>query len=92
MTKKELLKRFMKEHFPYGEFRKAGIFTKEMRGDYEAQAEHIRTMLGYESVFEYGSREIRCHLTFSEERPLHVTNTGELYCEPFVTVINSIYE
>jgi hypothetical protein len=88
-----LLERFMKEHFPYGEFRKAGIFTKEMKGDFEAQAKRICDRLGLKSIYEYRSKEIRCHLTYEEgKRPLHVDDSGELKPESFVTVIPSIYE
>lgn len=93
MADKDLLKRFMQEHFPYAEFKKAGIFTKEMRGDYEAQAKRICDQLGYKTVYEYGSVEIRCHISYEEgERPTWVNAIGELKTEPFVTVIPSIYE
>lgn len=80
----EVLKRFMKEFFPFSDFRKAGIFTKEMKGDHLAQSERIRKLLGYKTIYEYGAKEIRCHLSFSGERP-------ESYKE-FVTIIPSIYQ
>lgn len=80
----QLLRRFMKEFFPYGLLRKAGFFTKEMRGDYYAQAERACKWMGLKSIYEYGSKEIRCHLTYVDgKRP-----EGE----PFVTIIPSIYE
>lgn len=79
---KGVLKRFMQEFFPYCEFKKAGIFTKEMRGDYEAQAKKICDYLGYNSIYEYGKDEIRCHI--SEVNPSSDT--------PFVTIIPSIYD
>mgnify|MGYP001547740347 FL=1 len=80
----ELLKRFMKEFFPYSILRKAGLFTKEMRGDYYAQAVRVCNQMGLSTIYEYGSQEIRCHLTYMEgKRP-----EGE----GFITVIPSIYE
>lgn len=79
----KVLERFMKEFFPYREFKKAGFFTKEMRGDYKAQAERVCQRFGYKTVYEYGSKEIRCHLTFAGERPKN---------EPLVIEIKSIYE
>lgn len=93
---------WMKEFFPYGQFRKAGIFTKEMRGDYKAQAEHICKMLGLKSIYEYGKDEIRCHITYANPdcpvgictngRPLSVNQRGVLKAEPFVTIIPSIWD
>ncbi|MFC0183337.1 hypothetical protein SAMN04515674_105301 [Pseudarcicella hirudinis] len=81
---KALLKSFMKEFFPFSEMRKAGLFTKEMKGNYEAQADKICTFLGYETVYEYGSNEVSCHITYTEgKRP---DNEG------FVTVLPNIYE
>lgn len=76
-----VLKRFMQEFFPFTELRKAGLFTKEMKGDYKAQAKRICDYFGYETVYEYGSREIRCHISY----------TNKNY-KPFITVITSIYE
>lgn len=79
-----VLERFMKEFFPYGQFKKIGFFTKEMKGDYKAQAERVCKFFGYETVYEYGASEIRCHISWAdwEKRP----------DEPFVTVIPSIYD
>jgi hypothetical protein len=34
MPKDKVLENFMKEFFPYSEFKRIGLFTKEMRGDY----------------------------------------------------------
>lgn len=79
----EVLERFMKEFFPYKEFKKAGIFTKEMRNDYKAQAKWVCDHFGYKTVYEYGAKEIRCHISYAGKRPPD---------EPFVTVIPSIYE
>ena len=79
-----VLKRFMIEFFPFTELRKAGFFTKEMNGDYYAQAKRVCDFFGYKSVFEYGAKEIRCHLSYPGERP---ENDKE-----FITVIPSIYD
>lgn len=79
-----LLQRFMKEFFPYGEFRKAGIFTKEMRGDYYWQAYKICHYLGLKTVYEYGKDEIRCHVSYVEGKRPPGT--------PFVEVYPSIYD
>ena len=81
-----VLKRFMIEFFPFTELRKAGFFTKEMKGDYYAQAKRVCDFFGYKSVFEYGAgaEEIRCHLSYAGERP---ENDKE-----FITVISSIYD
>lgn len=81
--KADILKRFMKEHFPFGAMRKAGLFTKEMKNDYQAQADRICTFFGYKTIYEYGATEIRCHISYIGERPKD---------EPFITVIPSIYE
>jgi hypothetical protein len=79
-----VLKRFMVEFFPFTELRKAGFFTKEMKVDYYAQAKRVCDLFGYKSVFEYGAKEIRCHLSYVGERP---ENDKE-----FITVIPSIYD
>lgn len=93
---------FMKEFFPYAQFKQAGIFVKEMRGDYKAQAEEICRILGLKSIYEYGKDEIRCHITYANPdcpggidtngRPLRVAINGKLQAEPFVTVIPSIWD
>lgn len=78
------LERFMKEFFPFSELRKAGFFTKEMKGDYKAQAERVCKRFGYKTVYEYGATEIRGHLSYADnKRPAD---------EPFVTVMPSIYD
>ncbi|OIN55845.1 hypothetical protein [Arsenicibacter rosenii] len=86
LTEKEkaaVLKRFMREHFPFTPLRKAGLFTPEMRGDYKAQAERICSRLGLKTVFEYGAEPIACHISYAGKRPEN---------EPFTTIIPSIYE
>jgi hypothetical protein len=84
LSKEKLLKKFMKEFFNFNELQKAGFFTKEMKNDYPAQAERICHFFGYKSVFEYGSEEIRCHISYAKgNRP-----EGE----GFITIIPNIYE
>lgn len=97
-----VLMNWMKEFFPYSQFRKAGIFTKEMKGDYKVQSEHICRMLGLNSIYEYGKEEIRCHITYANPdcpagictngRPLNVDVNGKLKPEPFITVIPSVWD
>ena len=80
----KLLKSFIKEFFPFSILVKAGFFTKEMKNDYYAQAKRVCNRLGYKSVFEYGAKEISCHLSYGgNKRPKD---------EGFITVIPSIYE
>mgnify|MGYP001581097525 CR=1 FL=1 len=78
----ELLEKFMKEFFDFDDLRKSGFFTKEMKGDYEAQAKRVCNYFGYKTVYEYGAKEIRCHI--SEADPKEDTL--------FITVIPNIYE
>jgi hypothetical protein len=79
--KDEVLERFMKEFFHFPTLRKAGFFTKEMKGDYKAQAERVCQYFGYKTVFEYGSKEVRCHLSKGGKRT-----------EKFITIMKNIYE
>lgn len=79
-----VLKRFMIDFFPFTELCEAVFFTKEMKGDYYAQAKRVCDFFGYKSVFEYGAEEIRCHLSYVGERP---GNDKE-----FISVIPSIYD
>lgn len=46
-TPENVLKRFVKEQFPFSDLLKAGFFTKEMKGDYKAQAKRICDYFGY---------------------------------------------
>ena len=85
-----VLQRFMKEFFPFAPLRKVGFFTKEMRGDYEAQAKRVCQHFGYKTVYEYGAKEIRCHLSETGKKG-YLQEPGER-TEPFVTVIPSIYD
>lgn len=75
------LERFMKEFFPFSAFKKIGLFTKEMKNNYEAQAKRVCDFFGYETVYEYGAQEIRAHISY--DKP----NT-----QPFITVVPSIYD
>ena len=91
--KEKLLKAFMQEHFPYSEFKKVGLFPKEIKGNYQAQAERVCMFFGYKTVYEFGAKEIRCHISYAQnERPLFVDENGRLKIEPFITVIPNIYK
>lgn len=84
IKKHGVLERFMKEFFPFREFLKIGFFTKEMKGDYKAQAKRVCDFFGYKTVYEYGSQEMRAHISYADgKRPKG---------EPFVTVVPSIYD
>lgn len=84
MPKNRILKDFMEENFDFEALLKVGFFTKEMKGDYEAQAERVRKHFGYKSVYEYGAETVRCHITYEEgKRPPD---------EPFVTETGGIYD
>ncbi len=79
-----VLERFMKEFFPYGQFKKIGLFTKEMKGDYKAQAKRVCDFMGYETIYEYRATEMRAHISYVEGyRPQE---------DMFITVFPSIYE
>ena len=78
-----VLKRFMIEFFPFAELVETGFFTKEIKDHYYAQAKRVCDFFGYKSVFEYGAKEIRCHLSYAGERPEN---------KEFITVISSIYD
>ena len=83
LSSEELLKKFMKEFFPFSAMRQAGLFTKEMKGDYKAQSEKMCKFLGLETIYEYRKEELRCHISSTGKRSKD---------EPFITVIPSIYE
>lgn len=94
MPKKQLteseqtLKNWMEEFFPFTELKKLGLFTKEMKGDYPAQAARVCEWMGMESIYEWGNEEIVCHLSFAGKRPLDEEGNPE----PFITVIPSIWD
>ena len=87
----KVLENFMKEFFPFGPLKKAGFFTKEMRGDYKAQSERVCKYFGYKSIYEYGIKEVRCHISTVDYYEC-VNEKGELIQKPFVTVIPSIWD
>jgi hypothetical protein len=91
MDDPKLLKKFIGEQFPIKELFKVGFFTKEMKGDYSAMAKRICNWFGYETVYEYGAKEIRCHISPTNIEH-HVDVNGVLQSEPFITVIPSIYD
>ena len=80
----KLLKNFMKEFFPFAPLKKAGFFTAEIKGNYYAQARRVCRRLGLKTIYEYGSEEIKCHISYAGERP---KNDSE-----FITTIPNIYE
>lgn len=97
--KDQTLKNFMLEQFDFDGLKEVGLFKEEMRGDYKAQAKKVCNFFGFKSVYEYGAREVRCHLSYGDEksglgndRSLHVDENGKLKEEPFITEIKSIYE
>jgi hypothetical protein len=88
--KDETLKNFMLEHFDFDSLKKVGFYGKDIkRKDYKAQAERVRWYFGYKSVYEYGTEEIRCHISYVGDRPLKVEEDGNLTEEPFITVFKS---
>lgn len=95
--KQETLKNFTLEHFDFDGLKKAGVYGNGIkRKDYQAQADRICQFFGFKTVYEYGTEEIRCHISYGSgpagldsERPLNVSETGALQPEPFVTVIKS---
>lgn len=81
-SKDQVLENFMKEFFPFDDLQEIGFFTKEMKEDYQAQANRVCKFFGFKTIYEYGSKEVRCHLSF----------TQPLKDEPFITEIKNIYE
>lgn len=79
-----VLKRFMKEFFPYTQLKQAGFFTKEMKGNYELQAKRVCEIFGYKTVYEYGAITTQCHISYGDKK--------QIQDEPFITVFKSIYE
>jgi len=87
----KLLKKFIKEHFPFAPLLKAGFFKKEMRNNYPMQAKRVCEYFWFSSIYEYGATEIRCHMNTTESS-LKINQSGKLVKEPFITVFKSIYE
>lgn len=90
IPKPGLLKSFMQEFFPYSEFKKIGLFTSEMKGDYEAQAKRICEYFGFKTVYEYGAIPIRCHISYVNEGDPSGLKTDN--SKPFIPEIPSIYD
>ena len=93
MDKDKTLENFMNEFFPFDEFK--WFFKNIKKDNYKAQAKKVCKFFGYKTVYEYGSKEVRCHISYGEPgdfRPLSVDEKGELKEEPFITIIPSIYE
>ncbi len=85
INKDKLLKNFLEEFFDFTELKKAGLFDKTFKkNDYQKQADRLCTFFGFKTIYEYGSREIRCHLSY--------VDSEKSKKEPFVTVIPNIYE
>lgn len=88
-TNDKTLKNFMREFFPYKQFK--FLFHNINHNDHEAQAKRICDYFGYKSVYEYGAKECRAHLSF--KRTLGISDMGYIVeVEPFVTEIESIYK
>lgn len=86
-----MLKIFIKEHFDFEVLKEAGFFNEDIsKDDYKGQAKRIREFFGFKSIYEYGSKTIRCHLTLDSRSS--VNEKGELIEEPFITELKSIYE
>ncbi len=79
-----VLERFMKEFFDFNTLKKVGFFTKEMKGDYKAQAKRVSDFFGYKTVYEYGTDEVRCHISYA--------NKEDIKNKPFIMVVPNIYE
>lgn len=92
MKNENILEKFMKEFFPFGSFVKIGFFTKEMKGDFDAQAKRVCDFFGYETVYEYRAKKISAHISWDEGEWLSINSKGELEEKPFVTTFPSIYE
>lgn len=83
------LKGWMKAKFDFSALKKAGVYPKDMKHtDYEGQAKIICHIFGLESIYDYGKNEIRCHISYTGDRPISVDENGQLKIEPFVTVVN----
>jgi hypothetical protein len=77
----ELLKRFMNEFFDFKGLVELGLFKKEMKGDYYAQAKRICHYFGYETIFEYGAKKVSAHISYVDPKG-----------KPFVEEFGGIYE
>ena len=78
----ELLESFIKEFFDFNSLCKAGLFTKDIKNDYKRQSEILCSFLGLKSIYEYGAKDIRCHISEINPSPN----------KPFITTMPSIYK
>lgn len=79
----EILERFMKEFFPFQKFCKIGFFTKKMKNDYYAQAKKVCEFFEYKTVFECGSKQIKCHISHAKRKDRE---------QGFITTGKNIYD
>jgi len=89
---KNILKKFIEDNFDIKTLVKIGFLKKEIKKDYIKIADRICTFFGYDEIYEYGKNEIRAHLSYAGDRPLHIDENGELKEEPLVTVIKSTWD
>lgn len=89
------LKCFMADNFCFSSLKKVGFYPKEMKHtDYEGQSKLICRFFGFKSVYEYGSHEIRVHITYGSgetglgcDRPFSINKKGVLEAEHFIKTI-----
>jgi hypothetical protein len=85
----KVLKAYMKQHFDFSSLKKVGFYPKEMKHtDYEGQAKRVCHFFGLESIYDYNKYEIRCHISYAEERPTWVDESGKIKTIPFVEISN----
>jgi hypothetical protein len=93
--KEQLLKDFLEEFFDFDGLREVGFYDESIkRNDYQRQADRICRFFGYETVYEYGAKELRCHISFGDPDCPSGMSTGKRPkgYEDFVTVIGGIYD
>lgn len=92
----ECLKNFLKKHFDFATLKKVGFFKYIKHNEYEKQAARICLFFGYESVYEYGQKEIRVHLSYggldpagigTYRHPSTVDKDGNVTFDEFITVL-----
>lgn len=93
MKKDNLLQNFIEEHFDIDSLIIEGFIDRSKRYDYKAIEKRICDFFGIKSIYEYGAKELRAHISYDPgKRPLYINENGKLIEEPFVTVIPSIYD
>lgn len=79
-----ILKKFLEEFFDFDELKKVGFYSKDIsKEDYQKQADRICLFFGLETVYEYGAKEVRCHISYVK---------GKEPDNNFITVLPSIYD